>query len=196
MKKIGLMVMVGLCACSGEATTAGVPQLPSGEPEATVQASTDSTTATGVVEWKVYEEDNGVAIYGVDQAGQVVLETTMHAAGSEETRQSIVLEEVFPNRGVLEIATSGAIVRNTISATTEREALTRMADDFKAEAGPENSRISFSCIRATILLVGACGATIAGCLETAGAICGFGSLVCLDSYYNWLCKCRHKSWAC
>jgi hypothetical protein len=197
MKRIGLMVVVGLCACSGEVVTQGVPQLPGGEPAATIQASGDSTNATGVVEWKAFEEENGMAIYGVDQAGQVVIETTMHAAGSEQTRdQSIVLEQVFPSRGVLEIATNGTIVRNTISATAQREVLQRMATDFKAVSDSEGQHLSFSCFRATVYLVGACGATIAGCLESAGALCGFGSLVCLDAYWNWLCHCRNKRWAC
>jgi hypothetical protein len=74
--------------------------------------------------------------------------------------------------------------------------LTRMAVDFKAVADDAGERSFFSCFRATVYLVGACGATVAGCLESAGLICGFGSLVCLDAYWNWLCKCRHQSWAC
>jgi hypothetical protein len=169
--------------------------LPQESPGQEIVASAATTGATGVARWRMYEnlDPNSTRIYGVNAADEVVTVMRIGApAGATDPAAGVVVESLYPQAAQLHIDGKGQATRNELTGAPART-FAAMAADFKAAvpAAGVNPQISFACIRADALLVGACGVTIAGCLETFGLGCVVGSVLCYSAYQDWLCACHH-----
>jgi hypothetical protein len=182
------------CDSAGPATP---PSLPQSSPAQEIKASPESTRATGgVVQWKIYDklDADSTHIYGVDGTGRVL--TVSRIGGdpmSTAEAKGVTMESVYPEPGRVALDGSGNVVARELSPAAAAT-FGAMAQDFQhsLDVPPGAAQVTFACIRAGVILGAACGAAIAGCVESGGLGCPLGGALCIAAWQDWLCACHNR----
>jgi hypothetical protein len=192
------VLMASLGACAAE-TPAPAPQLP---PESAltqdIAASAKSTELTGVTAWKMYtdtERPEGTLVFGVDASGAVLTESRIGADLTDgATNPAVAMDALYPETGSFRLDADGKVVGRGLSASAAA-VFGAFGADFKEAIGSDTMRSSqlhprsWACFRAATFLGAECGVGAVACAGSEGVACFIGIPLCINAYYEWLCKC-------
>jgi hypothetical protein len=196
------MVVTGLlvtCAYTGGCAN---DKPSSTDPLAVVMASSPSPSARTtdrVASWKFYNKDKqSIQVLGLDSDGKVVAELLLSVDTDDNDEvQKITVETVSPERSSVWFKPDkdgeAAIEKSTDKAVESQHVFDNLEKDIQAYSASgskgQSTRGFWDCAAATLAMVGACGATAATCVETAGLGCALGGAGCVASVHTYLKEC-------
>jgi copper(I)-binding protein len=184
----------GGCASDKTSSTEPLAEVPSSSPKPFADKG-DSVTS-----WKFYNKDKDtIRVLGENSSGKVVAELLVTVdANDKHEAQEVTVETVSPERSSVRFKPGndgrGAIEKSTAEALTSMHVFDSLDEDVKSYSaagaqGPHARGLSWDCVSATLAMVGACGATAATCVETAGLGCALGGAGCLATVHDYYDSC-------
>ncbi|WP_148314053.1 hypothetical protein [Sorangium cellulosum] len=177
-------------------------RLPAREPIGVIPASPSTLQETGVVGWKVFEDDPySFQVFGVDAADNVMSHVAIRVELSDQgEREGVTVESAFPARGMVRIAKDGAIVDSTLPSNEQAAAYFEAMEADMQGFGQvdEAQRGAWSCTIATLALTGACGGGAVACAASAPTIaiailtCATAASSCSSAIPPFMCECFGK----
>jgi hypothetical protein len=196
------MVFTGLlvtCAYTGGCAS---DKSSSTDPLAVVMSTSPNSFAGNtdrVASWKFYNKDEQtIQVLGEDSNGKVVAELLLSVDTDDNDEvQKITVETVSPEPSSVWFKPGkdgeAAIEKSTDKAVASQHIFDNLEKDvqaYSASAAKGQSTLGFwDCVSATLAMVGACGATAATCVETAGVGCALGGAGCIATVNNYLKNC-------
>ncbi|WP_437592403.1 hypothetical protein [Sorangium sp. So ce1000] len=185
-------------APSGE--TAAV-RLPAREPIGVIPASPSTLQETGVVGWKMFDDDPySFQVFGVDAADNVMSHVAIRVELSDQgEREGVTIESAFPARGMIRIAKDGAIVESTLPSDEQAAAYFKaMEADMQGFQVDEAQRGAWACTIATLGVTAACGGGAVRCAASAETVvlailtCANAASRCSAAMPTFMCECFGK----